>query len=286
MRFLEGPSTVDAGALIGLAYGPWVHDVLARAPDLVDYVEIPFELLHRDPSAGAIQEALPAILHCASMSMAGFVPPDEDMLAAIEREASRMRTPWIGEHLAFLTADPIADPGAPPTALTYTVCPQLSEETVDQVVANFAAMRARFGERPILLENSPQYFVPPGSTLSMVDFVGRVLSRCDAGLLLDLSHFYLTSINMGFDAAAELCRLPLERVVEIHLSGLSVQSGVAWDDHARLAPEELFQLLAMVLERGRPRALTFEYNWTPNLPFEALRRQVDRARTLLGRPGA
>ena len=281
MRYFEGGG---AGRLpIGLAYGPWIADVLARDPELVDYVEIPFELLRHDPSAASIQDTIPAILHCASMSLAGFVPPDEATLAGIEREAARMRTPWIGEHLAFITADPIAPsgPDAGPTALTYTVCPQLSEETVQRAAANVASMQARFAGQRILVENSPQYFSPPGSTLSMVDFVCEVLSRCDAGLLLDLSHFYITSINMGFDAAEALGRLPLERVVEIHLSGLSVQSGVAWDDHARLAPDELFVLLEKVLERARPRALTFEYNWTPNLPYEALRRQVARARGLL-----
>src|SRR5258708_206027 len=116
MRFLESPRAgpaavkgahVPRAPLIGIAYRPWLPDGLARDDALVDYVEIPFELLHHDPSAGAIQESIPAILHCASMSMAGFVPPDEATLAAIEHEASRTRTPWIGEHLAFLTADGI-----------------------------------------------------------------------------------------------------------------------------------------------------------------------------------
>src|SRR5262249_47625811 len=130
---------------------------------------------------------------------------------------------------------------------------------------------------PILLENSPQYFAPPGSTMSMVDFIREVLARCGAGLLLDLSHLLITAVNAGFDAQAELARLPLERVVEIRLSGMSVQSGLAWDDHARLAPPEQFTLLARALERCRPRALTFEYNWTPDLPDQPLRQQVDRA---------
>jgi uncharacterized protein len=274
----------DSGAgrpQVGLAYGPWVPGVIARNPGLADFVEIPFEQLRHDASAGAVQESVAGILHCASMSMAGFIPPDGATLAAIEREASRMRTPWIGEHLAFITADP-AGGGAEPNALTYTVCPQLSEETAARAAANFASAQARFPQTPILLENSPQYFVPPGSTLSMVDFIREVLARCGAGLLLDLSHFLITSINAGFDARAELDRLPLERVVEIHLSGMSVESGLAWDDHARLASEEQFALLARALERCRPRALTFEYNWTPDLPDPPLQQQVARARELLG----
>src|SRR4051812_24430707 len=277
MKFFE--SGTSGRPQVGLAYGPWVPGVISRNPGLADFVEIPFEQLRHDPSAGAVQETVPAILHCASMSVAGFVPPGDGTLAAIEREAARMRTPWIGEHLAFITADPAA--GADPTALTYTVCPQLSEETAARAAANFASLQARFPGTPLLLENSPQYFAPPGSTMSMVDFIREVLARCEAGLLLDLSHFLITAINGGFDARAELDRLPLERVVEIHLSGMSVQSGLAWDDHARLASPEQFALLSRALERCRPRALTFEYNWTPDLPDPPLRQQVERARELL-----
>ncbi len=280
MRFFD--SDAMGRPPVGLAYGPWVPGVIARNPGLVDYVEIPFEQLRHDPGAGDIQKTLPAILHCASMSVAGFVPPEPGTLEAIEREAARMRTPWIGEHLAFISADPPrGEEGDGPTTLSYTVCPQLSEETVAQSAANFAALQARFPGTPILLENSPQYFDTPGSTMGLVDFIREVFARCQAGLLLDLSHFLIAAVNMGFNPEAELERLPLERVVEIHLSGMSVQGGVVWDDHARLAPPEQFMLLSRALERCRPRALTFEYNWTPDLPDEPLLQQVERARDLL-----
>jgi len=76
--------------------------------------------------------------------------------------------------------------------------------------------------------------------------------------------------------------LPLETVVEIHVSGLSTQSGVAWDDHATPAPATVFALLERVLERVRPRALTFEYNWSPRFPPAILESHIDRARLLLG----
>jgi uncharacterized protein (UPF0276 family) len=260
---------------VGLAYVPNTPEFIVANPGLVDYIEVPFEQLRHSPASASIQEMVPVILHCASMSVAGFVLPADGTLEAIGREAERTRTPWIGEHLAFITADGLELDT--PTALTYTVCPQLSEEVVQRVADNLALLNARF-DAPLILENSPQYFEVPGSTMPMVDFIQAVLSRCEVGMLLDLSHFLITMLNTGGDAAKEIGRLPLERVVEIHISGLNVQSGVVWDDHATPAPPLVFDLLDRVLERARPRAITLEYNWSPTFPQATLKTHIDRVR--------
>jgi uncharacterized protein (UPF0276 family) len=271
---------------VGLAHGPGVLDFVGTNPGLVDYVEIPFEQLRHAPGLASIQEDVPLVLHCASMSVAGFVPSTDATLDAISEHAERTRSPWIGEHLAFITADPLetgVDVAGSPTALTYTVCPQLSEDTVERVADNLAALRRRV-RAPLILENSPQYFAIPGSTMSMVEFVGAVLSRCDVGLLLDLTHFAITMLNTGEDALEQIGRLPLERVVEIHVSGLNVQSGIAWDDHATPAPPLVFALLDRALERARPRAVTLEYNWSPSFPRGVLHAHLERVHRALARP--
>jgi len=275
MKYVDAHSREVA---VGLALGPIVPEFVSANPDLIDYVEIPFEQLRHSPEAGSIQQSLPVILHCASMSVAGFVPADQETLNAIKREAERTRTPWIGEHLAFISAEAIDnDKGEPtkPTSLTYTVCPQMSEETVERVTDNLAALQTLFNV-PLILENSPQYFHVPGSSLSMVDFVTAVIERSGAGLLLDLTHFLISMLNTRKDATHEIERLPLEQVVEVHISGLSVQSGIAWDDHASPAPPEVFDLLERVLARVRPRAVTLEYNWSPHFPESMLFRHIDQ----------
>jgi uncharacterized protein len=268
---------------LGLAHGPGILEFMESSPGLVDYVEMPFEQLRHSPELAQIQQLVPLVLHCASMSVAGFVPPSEATIEAICLEAERTKTPWIGEHLAFVSADGIneePDRDTAPTNLTYTLCPQLSEETVGRVAANLASLQPRFSV-PLILENSPQYYPIPGSTMNMVDFVCEVASRCKVDLLLDLSHHMITSMNTGVDAFAELDRLPLERVVEVHLSGLNRQSGVVWDDHAMPAPAEMFDLLKRVMERAQPRALTMEYNWSA-LPQRILLSHCARVRGIVG----
>lgn len=110
----------------------------------------------------------------------------------------------------------------------------------------------------------------------MVDFVTAVIERSGAGLLLDLTHFLISMLNTRKDATHEIERLPLEQVVEVHISGLSVQSGIAWDDHASPAPPEVFDLLKRVLARVRPSAVTLEYNWSPHFPESVVFRHIDQ----------
>jgi len=275
MKFFDD----GGGPQVGLAYGPGIAEFVAAQRPLVDYIEIPFEQLRHAPQLASIQDGVPVVLHCASLSVAGFVYPTEPTVLAIAAEAQRTRTPWIGEHLAFVSADGLTETDEA-TALTYTVCPQMSEETIERVVRNLAELRTQL-PAPLILENSPQYFAVPGSTMGMVDFIGEVSRRADVDLLLDLSHFLITTLNTGVDAEAEIDRLPLERVVEIHISGLNRQSGIVWDDHATPAPPQVFALLEHVLQRARPRALTLEYNWSAHFPQPVLLAHIERARALL-----
>ncbi|NJC73107.1 DUF692 domain-containing protein [Planosporangium thailandense] len=267
--------------LVGLANGPVVEPFLARHDRLLDYVEVSFEQLRHNPVAAQLQEQIPVLLHCSSMSVAGFVPPTDQTLEAIAEHVDRTRTPWIGEHLAFISADALGgDDAVGPTELTYTVCPQLSEETVERVVVNLSCLRTRFSV-PIILENSPQYLALPGSTMTMAAFVAQVAQRCDVDLLLDVTHFLITANNMGLDPIASVHELPLERVVEVHLSGMSQQSGRWWDDHAAPVPDAVFDLLRQIRRRIRPKAVTFEYNWAPSMPESVIVDQIIFTRDLL-----
>lgn len=276
--------TQTAAPRVGMAYGPTARALLAADRELLDYVEIPFEQLRHDPATLATVHGAPVILHCASMSIAGFLEPEPETLADIRTWAERVDTPWIGEHLAFVSAhDPdVLTHGteAEPTRMTYTMAPQLSEHVIQRVGESLSRLRDQF-EHEIILENSPYYFPVPGSEMSQVEFVTQVADRFDVGLLLDLTHLAVSAHNLGFDLPNALRALPLDRVVEIHLSGMSLQSGVAWDDHANLAAPEVLDLLPVVLDAASPRAVTLEYNWAPDYERDAVVEQVQAVRALV-----
>lgn len=269
---------------VGLAYSTSVHAFIDRHRALVDHVEIPYELLRHDPRVIAIRDTVPVVLHCASLSIAGTVPCPEGVTADIDRWVGRTETPWIGEHLAFITASrgeagEIASPVAPgePYNIGYTVSPPMNAATVERAGRALERYAARF-DVPIIVENSPVYFAVPGSTMQQPAFIREVCERADAGLLLDLAHFCITAQASGVDPLRQVAALPLERVVEIHISGIEQQADAAWDDHASRAPGIVYRLLEQVLQRASPCAVTLEYNWSSRFPQSWLGEELGRVR--------
>jgi uncharacterized protein len=263
---------------VGLAYAAYVPDLVRRWPRLVDHVEIPFERLRSDPGAAGMIGQVGTVMHCASLSIAGVVPAQPALLAEVRTWAERMATPWIGEHLAFVSA-PGPEPGAELLYVGYTVAPTLDGDTLERVERAVERCRGELGVA-MLLENPPQYFATPGSTMDQPEFLRALCRACDVGLLLDVSHFLITARNVGFDPFRAVLELPLERVREIHLSGLRWEAGAAWDDHGVVAPPEAYELLAVALSRAEPAAITLEYNWPAAFPEATVVAEVARVRKI------
>jgi uncharacterized protein (UPF0276 family) len=272
---------------VGLAYSGYLSQLLDREPACIDYVEVPVELLLHNPSALDCVGGKPVILHCASLNLAGHVDPSERVVETVCSWVERTGTPWVGEHLAFITADRAfidagADEYAPgePYNLGFTVSPPMNPAAAAHVSEACQRYAKRLGTT-LLIENSPIYFDMPGTTMTQVEFVQEICRQSPVRLLLDLTHFRITATNQGFDAKTELLRYPWERVEEIHISGSSKDKGVRWDDHSCTADDEIYDLLGIALERCRPKALTLEYNWSAVFPLDALLREIDRTRAAL-----
>lgn len=280
---------------VGLSYSPFAERIVATHPASVDYIEVPFEQLVHTPDVLALGERVPLVLHCASLSIAGNAPPSPALVDKLAGFIAATGTPWLGEHLAYVRADgvwrEIAEHPAlignggdarQPFNVGYTVSPQLSEPVLERVLERVDGWTRRF-DVPVLLENGPIYFEMPGSTMSQFDFIDALCRRSDdVRLLLDLAHLAITCANLQLDPREALARLPLDRVVEVHLSGISREAGVTWDDHSDGAPPVVFALLEHLLATASPRAITLEYNWDNDFPADVLLRDCQRVRELVG----
>jgi hypothetical protein len=282
---------------VGLSYSAFAERVVSERSEPIDFVEIPFEQLVHTPQAVRLREKVPLLLHCASLSIAGNSPPAPSLVSRLLECIGQTATPWLGEHLAYVRADGVwrevaehpallagtdaTDVSATPFNVGYTVSPQMSGPILDRVLDRTLEWRSRLG-LPVLLENGPVYFPMPGSTMSQLEFIRRLCSRSEhVLLLLDLAHLAITSRNLDLDADAVLDALPLDRVVEVHLSGISQQADAAWDDHSDAAPPIVFKLLDRLLRRTSPRAITLEYSWDHDFPPDILHRDLDRVRDLV-----
>jgi uncharacterized protein (UPF0276 family) len=106
------------------------------------------------------------------------------------------------------------------------------------------------------LENTAHYFLL-GDALEEPAFIARCLAGPRTHLLLDLHNLHTMASNLAFDAAAYLARLPLDRVIELHVSG-GAESNPDWlpsgrvlrlDSHDGAVPEPVWALLEAVVPR-------------------------------------
>jgi uncharacterized protein len=257
---------------IGLAYSSYIPNFIAQFQEIIDYVEIPHELITSQPEVIESIGSLPIILHCASLSLAGTVLPSQETIMSVVHSVEWTRTPWLGEHLSFISAE---DPFSPSQLhqMGYTASPPLSSEALNLISEHIHNFQRQI-KIPIIVENPPLYFVPPGSTMNQVEFIQQVCNHTEAGLLLDLSHFYITCQTMGWSACQYIQKLPLDRVVEVHISGFQQQGGVYWDDHATLPSTDCLQMLECVIDSCHPQAVTIEYNWPSVIRIEQLQHSL------------
>jgi uncharacterized protein (UPF0276 family) len=183
---------------------------------------------------------------------------------------------WHGDHLCFTRVG-----GLPLHALTPV--PRV-EEALETCVRNIRRVQEELGV-PFVVENIAWLFDDGQSTLDEAEFLSRVVKEADCGLLLDLHNLHCNAVNRQFDPYAYLERLPLERVVQLHLAGGSTMEGLRLDSHSECSPEEVWRLLEYVAPRCPVRGVNFEMD-SGFPPFARLVEELARARAILKRHGA
>ena len=162
-----------------------------------------------------------------------------------------------------------------------------TEEAASLVGERARRLLARYGV-PFLLENPAHYlsevYCDPGLGDESA-FMARVLDRGGCGQLLDLHNLHCNAVNHGFDARSALARLPLERVVEIHVAGGAWRDGFLMDSHSDRVPAEVWDLLDFVLPRT-PNLAGVVYEVLPetsgHLDAATVAGELERVRRALG----
>jgi uncharacterized protein (UPF0276 family) len=129
---------------------------------------------------------------------------------------------------------------------------------------------------PVLLENvEPLPFAGYECEVSAERIV-EMLEGTGCDFVLDTGHARISAAALGIDAYRYLDRLPLYRVVQVHISGPREREGRLVDAHEPLQAVD-YDLLEYALTRTDPQVVTLEYIRQP----EALREQLARLRVLL-----
>lgn len=198
----------------------------------------------------AVRAQRPVLLH---LDAGAIWPWSRRWAVGLAAWAERAGTPWLSVHLdlgwTFLA---YRWPGPPliPRALA-----------LPWALRSVRRLQA-VGSVPIAVENIPRWTRSRPAYTADPAFISRVVAETGCGLLLDLGHARIAAHFEGEPEHDYLARLPLDRVVEIHVSGPRpgpYPDGRLVDAHQPMLEVD-YALLAWVLDRSAPRAVTLEYS--------------------------
>jgi hypothetical protein len=120
---------------------------------------------------------------------------------------------------------------------------------------------------PLLLENITYYAELGAAEMDEGDFITAVLEGADVGWLLDVNNVYVNALNFGFDPKEWLSRMPLDRVMQVHIAGHMKFGDLTLDTHGAEVIDPVIDLMQWTLGRlGRPVPVLLERdNHIPDL---------------------
>ncbi|HVX30520.1 MAG TPA: DUF692 family protein, partial [Nitrolancea sp.] len=201
--------------LLGVKWSP----IAGGALPLVDIVEV---------AGWDLREVLPGehqLLHNLDLDFSLGVPHvlDDVWLARCRAAIERTRSPWFSLHLGFSSERVRFDGHMLPES------PVLDRATCLERMIDAVGFARRYLDVPLLIENLD--YCPEGAYEHVCEpaFITEVVSATDCDLLLDLAHLQVSADWLGYSPEVYAELLPLDRVVEVHVSSPR-RSGERLDD--------------------------------------------------------
>jgi uncharacterized protein (UPF0276 family) len=221
------------------------------------FVELsPENYMHRGGKNPARLEQVaarfPVISHGLMMSLGSTDPFDPEYFAFLKGFLDRWDPPWHSDHVCWSGLDGVLLHDLLPVPFTSAVARRVAARVVEA--------RDRL-ERPMAVENISWYMRVGASDPGMdePEFLTEILERADCGLLLDVNNVFVNAQNHGFDPYAWLQRIPLDRVLQLHVAGHDRwDENLLVDTHGATVRDEVYALMAWVIERVGPRPVLLE----------------------------
>jgi uncharacterized protein len=279
---VAGAAAVERRDRFGLGWRPELAAGILAHLDRIDLIEVIaddyFDAPRRDLRAlQTLAAQVSIVLHGVSLGLASTVPVEGRRLDRIARLIEATGAESWSEHLAFVRGGAVE--------IGHLAAPPRSEASIEGACRNLERAAEIIGCPP-LVENVATLVEPPASRLDEAEWIGRIVRGAGVGLLLDLHNLHANAINFGDDPHSLLCRLPLDRVDAVHLSGGRWVDGPngarrLLDDHLHDVPPEVFALLS-ALGRLAPQPLTIIIERDGRFPpIARLLEQLDTAKAAL-----
>lgn len=215
-----------------------------------------------------IAERYPVVMHGVAMSIGSTDPIDFDYLRKLKALAKRVNAVWLGDHVCWTG---VAGRNS------HDLFPvPYNEETLAFIVDRIRIVQD-FLERPLIMENPSTYLTFAASSMPEEEFLARMATDAECGLLLDVNNVYVTCRNHDLDPQAYLETIPYDRVVQVHLAGHTDHGSHCIDSHIGPVIDPVWELYADVYRRAGGRAALLE--WDAEIPaFEEVHAEALKAR--------
>lgn len=229
----------------------------------------PENYMHRGGKAprrlAAIAERFPILSHGLMMSLGSPDPYDDRYFADLREFLQRSRAPWHSDHLCWSGIDGV---------LLHDLLPvPFTTASAIHVAQRVREAQDRIGV-PMAVENVSWYLQLGAPQKDEPDFVVEVLERANCKLMLDVNNIFVNASNHGFDAYDWLRKMPLERVVQMHVAGHDRwEEDLIIDTHGSDVTGGVYDLLAWVVERTGPVPVVLERD-SDIPPLETLLEEV------------
>ena len=197
----------------------------------------------------ALRERYALSLHGVGLSIGAARQLDREHLRRLRTLNDLYQPEMFSEHLACSSHGDVSLDDCPP--LPYT------RRTLRRVCDHVDEVQQALGRR-ILLENPATHILFEESDLSETEFLRELARRTGCGLLLDISHAFVSAAHAGRTPKRYLDEFPIEIVFEIHLAGHTAdeendRATMSIDAHDRPAPDAAWDLYACVIARAGAR---------------------------------
>jgi uncharacterized protein (UPF0276 family) len=253
---------------LGIGWRPPIALDIERRHDL-GFVEITAENINLNcipqPLLDLHRRGIQIIPHGISLSLGGTEPIDPKRVRHLAELARRFDSPLVSEHIAFVRAGGIEAGHLLPLPCTHAA--------IDVVVENVRIAQELLPV-PLALENIAALFEWPQREMDDAEFVGQIIERTGARLLLDLANIWANARNTGSDAIALLKQMPLDRLAYVHIAGGEERDGTYHDTHAADVSPQVLELLEQLCIMADPNGVMLERD--DQFPAEAnLNKELD-----------
>jgi uncharacterized protein len=260
----------------GLSYRPVFSGELYKHQDKIDFLEIVADHYIDAPAEklaelDLLKKHFTLIPHAINLSLGSSDGIDQAYLRKLASLIERVDPPYWSEHISFSVAAGIEIGHLSPLPFT--------NESLD-VLSNNIDKASALIKKPLILENISYLVNLPSVEMKEEDFLKKLLSRNDCGLLLDVTNLFYNSCNHQYNVENFLGVIPKDRIVQLHFTGGIYRDGKFIDNHSRRTPVEVWDLMRKILAHSNVKGVILERD-DSNPDFTEILHDVEEARKLI-----